>query len=234
MSERNLQFSGSFNTRDLGGILTTKNTYTRFRSIIRSDAIDGFTANDWAQLANYGVRSLIDLRNEDEAGSRSWPGEFERIQIALDSGVDQQFWAAWRETGKWCTPLYYKAHLQRFPELTAAVIKTVASAKGGVLIHCGAGRDRTGLITIVLLHLAGVSTEEIAADHSLSHDNLTRLHTRRGSTDERPFIEATMRESGKTTLSAVQETLTDLDIRSLLLSNGCSVSDVTSIEARLT
>jgi hypothetical protein len=100
MNDRRLFFSSTFNTRDLGGIRTIANKLTRFRSIVRSDAIDLFSKDDWKWLSEYGVLMLIDLRNVDEISPIRWPSEFERMQIALDGGSDASFWAAWKETGK--------------------------------------------------------------------------------------------------------------------------------------
>jgi protein-tyrosine phosphatase len=235
MTTRELIFEGTFNTRDLGGLATTAGSRTCFRSVIRSDAPDEFTADDWLKLENYGVRTLIDLRNSDEIGRRDWPGEFERIHIPLDGGADAGFWAEWRDTGKWCTPLYYKAHLQRFPDLTAQVVKAVAQAPpGGIFLHCGVGRDRTGLIAVVLLQIAGVSAIEAASDHELSHSGLSRLYCKRGVRDDREIVDGLMRASGKSTLEIVNEIFQTLDVRSLMVANGCSLSDLAAIEARLT
>jgi protein-tyrosine phosphatase len=234
MIDRQIQLSATFNTRDLGGMTTSSNRLTRFRSILRSDSLDLLTSNDWEKLASYGVRTLIDLRNENEITRRIWPREFVRVHIPLDGGNDPFFWAKWKDTGNWCTPLYYRAHLERFPDLSASVIRAIAEANdGGVLFHCGAGRDRTGLIAIILLHLAGVNAKEISADHYLSYDNLTKLHQHRGSKDERTFIEKTMLAAGKTTHDVITDILSEVDICSLLTANGCSKSHIRLIESRL-
>ena len=59
----------------------------------------------------------------------------------------------------------------------AAAIRAVADApEGGVVIHCAGGKDRTGLLTALLLHVAGVGIEEIAADYALSEDRLRPRH----------------------------------------------------------
>ena len=58
----------------------------------------------------------------------------------------------------------------RYPDRLAAVLSTVANAPdGGVLVHCGAGRDRCGLIVAMILDLVGVDRDDIAADHWLSY-----------------------------------------------------------------
>lgn len=86
---------------------------------------------------------------------------------------------------------------------------------------------------MVILHLAGVSAHEIAFDHSLSHDNLTKLHQQRGSKDERHFIEKTMLEAGITTHEVMADLFATIDIRLLLLANGCSLSHFDLIASRI-
>ena len=57
----------------------------------------------------------------------------------------------------WCTPLYYRDALKRWPERHAAAISAIARAQpGGVLIHCKRGVDRTGIMTLLLLAAVGV------------------------------------------------------------------------------
>jgi protein tyrosine/serine phosphatase len=59
----------------------------------------------------------------------------------------------------------------------AAAVRAVAEApEGGVVVHCVGGKDRTGLLTALLLHLAGVPTDEIAADYALSEERLRPRH----------------------------------------------------------
>jgi protein-tyrosine phosphatase len=145
-----------------------------------------------------------------------------------------QFWAQWRETGLWCTPLYYGPHLKRFPEKTATVVRAVANAKpGGILIHCGAGRDRTGLISLVILHLSGVASEDISVDHSLSHDNLSRRHKAHGGNDDRVFIEMTMAKLKLTTLDVVHQIFQSINLESLLLESVCTTIDINAVKAKL-
>lgn len=108
MMKRELIFQGSFNTRDLGGIPNTNGMTTRWRSIIRSDEIDHFTSDGWEKLDSYGIRTVIDLRNENEVQRIEWPSNIHRTLIPLDGADDPLFWNEWKDTGKWCTPLYYE------------------------------------------------------------------------------------------------------------------------------
>jgi protein tyrosine/serine phosphatase len=67
--------------------------------------------------------------------------------------------------------------LSHFDRNVAAAIRAVADApEGGVVIHCAGGKDRTGLLTALLLHVAGVGIDEIAADYALSEERLRPRH----------------------------------------------------------
>ena len=71
----------------------------------------------------------------------------------------------------------YLIFLESFKHNVAAAIRAVAQApEGGVVVHCMGGKDRTGLITAFLLHIAGVDTEQIAADYALSEERLKPRH----------------------------------------------------------
>ena len=71
----------------------------------------------------------------------------------------------------------YLIFLEHFGRNVATAIRAVADApEGGVVIHCAGGKDRTGLLTALLLHVAGVGIEEIAADYALSEERLRPRH----------------------------------------------------------
>jgi protein tyrosine/serine phosphatase len=73
----------------------------------------------------------------------------------------------------------YLIFLERFKSNVAAGIRAVANApEGGVVVHCVGGKDRTGLLTAFLLHVAGVPEGEIAADYALSEKRLRPRHER--------------------------------------------------------
>ena len=91
------------------------------------------------------------------------------LHLPLDGVEDTEFWKDWGDRPEFGTPIYYRPFLDHFPERTAAVFTAIARAEpGGIAVHCGIGRDRTGLIAILLLALAGAAADEIAADYALS------------------------------------------------------------------
>jgi protein tyrosine/serine phosphatase len=71
----------------------------------------------------------------------------------------------------------YLIFLEHFDHNVAAAIRAIADApEGGVVVHCAGGKDRTGLLTALLLHNAGVGIDEIAADYALSEERLRPRH----------------------------------------------------------
>jgi protein-tyrosine phosphatase len=154
--------------RDLGGIRTTDGRTVRPGALVRARSLDGLGEDGWAAIHALGVRTLIDLRNDDERASAPSPDGITAIHLPLD-GSDREFWDEWSADWRFGTPVYYAPHISRFPERSLAVLTAIAYARpGGVLFHCMGGRDRTGMITMLVLALLGVEAEDIAADYELS------------------------------------------------------------------
>src|SRR5688500_13118153 len=92
-SERHLDWEGCFNVRDLGGLPTRDGRVTRRGAVVRADALDGLTAAGWAALVDHGVRTVVDLRNDDERGAdaAARPPGLHTVHIALDASEDREF-----------------------------------------------------------------------------------------------------------------------------------------------
>jgi protein-tyrosine phosphatase len=116
----------------------------------------------------------------------------------------------------------------------AAVIGAVARARpGGVVFHCGIGRDRTGLVAIVALALAGVAPADIVADYALSAGRLPPLFARRGEPDQGPLIEAALARAGTSAAEAIVAALDAIDVEAALRRGGLGDSDLAAFRARL-
>ncbi|WP_425342087.1 tyrosine-protein phosphatase [Amycolatopsis coloradensis] len=104
---------------------------------------------------------------------------------------------------------------------------------GGVLFNCGAGRDRTGLITLLLLALADVRPEAIATDYDLSTEALKPLFAAMGTEDQGPIIQSILTNRGTTTQAVILSTLEGLDVERYLLATGVGNTDLDGIRSRL-
>ena len=127
------------------------------RHLIRSDSPAGLTPAGWAALWGHGIRTIVDLRNDDERQSPAGPSApgaagLAVVHVPLDDLADSAFWRRVWDEGLDGTPLYYRPFLERKPERCAAAVAAVADAgPGGVLVHCTVGRDCAGLVTLLLV-----------------------------------------------------------------------------------
>lgn len=225
--DRRLDWEGCRNVRDLGGLRTSDGRVTRVGRVVRSDALDGLTPAGWDALVAHGVRTVVDLRNDDEvgAGSRA-PAGITTVRLPLDGIEDREFWDVWGTGPHFATPLYYGPHLGRFPHLSVRALNAVArAAPGAVVVHCAAGRDRTGLITMLLLALAGVTRDEIAEDYLLS-----AVHA---AADDAAELDAFLAARGTTLRAVVLQTLADLDAAHVVRAAGMTEADIAALRARL-
>ena len=170
---RRLDWEGGLNARDLGGYATEDGRETRWGAVVRSAALASLTEAGRAALAGYGVRSIVDLRLPDELAHDpnpfAEPGDH-GITYTNVSFIDP---AAAPPEAVSTLAEDYLGMLDRYRAGVAEVMAAVADApKGAVLIHCAAGKDRTGLISALLLGLVGVPTATVAADYALTAELL--------------------------------------------------------------
>lgn len=189
---RRLTWDGCFNARDLGDMRTSDGRVTRWGAVVRSDSLNRLTSAGWSALKAHGIRTIVDLRNDEELvpDAAPRPAGLTTVHVPLDDIADTEFWKYLWDNGLDGSPLYYAPFLERKPERCAAAVMAVARARpGGVVVHCGIGRDRTGLVTMLLLALAGVAPDEIAADYELSNNWLRPYWAQAGEEDQVPVID---------------------------------------------
>lgn len=218
-----LHWEGCSNLRDLGGLSTCQGGTTRWGALVRGDHPAKLSAAGWAALQAYGIRTIISLRTEgmDEArvDAAPRPAGLTTLQIAIEDMADSAFVQQWVQGDLWGTPLYYRDALERWPERHAAVVRTIAQAQpGGVLFHCGRGYDRTGIIALLLLALAGVTPEDILADYALSVD---------------PRREEILAARSTSTQAVILATLDWLDPAAYLRGAGLSQAELEAVRRRL-
>ncbi|GAB2486805.1 tyrosine-protein phosphatase [Nocardiopsis aegyptia] len=252
---RGITWDGFVNTRDLGGLPTRHGTRTRTGSFLRSADPRFVTARGWRAAHTAGVRTVVDLRNPGEirpgtdggrahpAGAAQFPAAtaaaplppgLVRVEVPLDDVGDVGFWQEVDRRGLHGTPLYFRPFLDRKPERCAAAVTALArSGPGAVLFHCGAGRDRTGIVALLLLALAGVEAEAIADDYVRSAAELAPLFAAMGRPDQGPVIESRLAERGLTARGCVLDVLRDLDAWSYLSAAGVAERDLARLRARL-
>jgi protein-tyrosine phosphatase len=235
-ADRHLDWDGCFNARDLGGIPLAGGGETRWGAVIRADNIDGLSAAGWSALREYDVRTVIDLRNDDERelDRSERPAGIKTLHLPLDGIDDSDFWDNWMHGPQFATPLYYPAHLERFPERSAGVLAAIARAEpGGVLLHCAGGRDRTGQVSLLLLALAGVAPDHIASDYELSASRLRARYEWLGEPDQGPLLDEFLTARGTSARELIGSMLAEIDIEATLQRGGLTAADVDALRARL-
>jgi len=184
---RDLLWDGLLNVRDLGGHPTEDGGETRYDSIIRADSVRQLSDQGWAALVDYGIKTIVDLRTNDELAAdppAELPVEVLHIPFFETDNedwkdIEAQLEAITRSTTDvpTATREVYMIFLSHFAQNVAAAIRAVANApESGLVTHCAGGKDRTGLLTALLLHVAGVDIDEIAADYALSEERLRPRH----------------------------------------------------------
>ncbi|RYL92586.1 tyrosine-protein phosphatase [Sporolactobacillus sp. THM19-2] len=171
MPSRRILLSGTLNTRDLGGYPAEEGRVTRFGRVIRSDAPLMFTADDITLLKQAGVTAAIDFRSKKEIMKK--PSAF--AQTPGFHYFHCPFVIGNQDPGsKAGVPPLYARIIADFPAMRQ-IFKIITREKGAVLIHCAAGKDRTGVVSALLLLAAGVPVSDILADYQISY---TYLRTR--------------------------------------------------------
>ncbi len=170
---RLLEWEGCLNARDLGGYATEDGRETRWGTVVRSDSPAALTEAGRAALAEYGVRAIVDLRLPaelaDDPNPFAEPGDH-GIAYTNVSFIDP---AAAPPDAVSTLAEDYLQMLDRYRQGVAEAMAAIARAPdGAVLIHCAAGKDRTGLISALLLGLVDVPAETIATDYAMTAELL--------------------------------------------------------------
>lgn len=163
-----LPLEGAKNVRELGGYPTGDGAPTKWRSFLRSDSLSGLTDSDITFLYDYGVRTVVDLRSDEETANSPNPAlhhpnlAYHHISLADEGNLKKA-----TELSITLKELYLST--LRHPQTVGRVLKVLAHSEGCSLFHCTAGKDRTGIISMLLLSLAGVSAQDIMANYQVSH-----------------------------------------------------------------
>jgi protein tyrosine/serine phosphatase len=165
MFVRRLDWPDCRNTRDLGGLPCATGT-TRHGVVIRSDNISSLNAAGVQAMWQYGVNTVIDLRTQSEAAN--FPSPFARPDYGPEylnlPVIDDAFMTKVNDTAG--IPQRYQLMVDHRQEAFGQILTTLARVDGPAVVHCYAGKDRTGLVAAMLLSLAGVDKDAIAGDYA--------------------------------------------------------------------
>ncbi len=174
---RHLHLDGCFNFRDLGGYAGEWGRTVRWRRLFRADGPHDLTPQDGDALNELGLRSVIDLRAPSERHA-SYVDSITGARchalpmVDLVPGLD--------ELAEWSNPAFVATRYRdMFESGTEAIIEVVAILTdpnaAPAVVHCSAGKDRTGIVSALLLGLLGVEDDTIVADYALSARPMRRF-----------------------------------------------------------
>ncbi|MFE3452193.1 tyrosine-protein phosphatase [Nonomuraea sp. NPDC059194] len=193
-----IELQGAVNVRDLGGLPTTDGGTTRSGRILRSDNLQGLTDADVEQLVgSHKVRHVVDLRSGPEVHLEG-PGPLTRIPevtvhhltLFAEGGrhtdVDADRALPWQERNTQddvrVTGFYY-GYLRDRPDSVVSALRVMAMDDGAAIVHCAAGKDRTGVLCALALEVAGATREAIVADYEATGERLEQVLARLRASD---------------------------------------------------
>jgi protein tyrosine/serine phosphatase len=178
-----VRLEGAANVRDLGGLPTEDGRCTAYRRLLRSDNLQGLTDADRRLLVDdLGLRTVVDLRTEVEL-VREGPGPLTREPLVVHrhhsllpaagklTDVAADALLPWQEgdgASSSAGPVVnYLRYLRDRPDSVLAALRSVARPDrgGAAVVHCAAGKDRTGVVIALALSAVGVCRDAVVADY---------------------------------------------------------------------
>jgi protein-tyrosine phosphatase len=177
--ERLITLEGAVNFRDLGGYPAGDGQQTRWRLLFRADGLGDLTEADFETMRALGIRTVIDLRSGEELERgrfdvEAHPVTFHHFPIIEKLPDAEEFD---RRPG-----LLGAQYLDMVRDAGAAFVRVLRVLAGPdalpAVFHCTAGKDRTGVLSALVLSLLGVDEESVVADYALSGAAMTRLRAK--------------------------------------------------------
>ena len=171
-----LMIDGLVNLRDLGGLPTESGEATLPARLLRSESPHTLSYSGLRALLDLGIGAVVDLRTASEREHRPSP--------LVDAGVHTLHAPIFTDDDDYPDKLttaneVYCWWLRERKTGVAAAMTAIADAPSApVLVHCHAGKDRTGVVIALVLRLAGVSVDAIADDYALSGVQLAEMLAR--------------------------------------------------------
>ena len=188
-----IELDGAVNVRDLGGLPTTDGGSTVPGRLLRSENLQELSASDIGRLVDeIGLTTVVDLRSTNEVAIEgpapldALPGvrrahhpvlrEFLDVSDTAKAALLTEMAEEDRERYPddfMCG--HYLGYLENRPEEVTGALRSIATAPGAAIVHCAAGKDRTGVVVALSLTVAGVEPEAIVADYMATDERLEAI-----------------------------------------------------------
>jgi protein-tyrosine phosphatase len=180
--DRWLTLEGLDNVRDVGGLALHGGGHTRSGVLLRSASLHYVTPEDVEHLVQtFGLRLVLDLRTRREV-DRDGPTAVARagVETVWLSFIPEEGEALpWADDDLDPVMRTYLGYLSRRGEnVVTAVRRLAAEDAGPALVHCAAGKDRTGVLVALVLDAVGVQRSAVLADYELSAEQVPALFRR--------------------------------------------------------
>ena len=168
-----LNLPDAYNVRDLGGYLTNTGQITNYKKYLRSGTLHLLSKNSIDKLEQYGVKTVIDLRQNYEVEAK--PDVFHNSATVtyihinmIGDGEVEAFYNQGGDTVDTVSAMYIFWLENRKPYINEVLSALAASTSDTTLFHCNGGKDRVGTISSLLLSICDVPTMTIAEDYTIS------------------------------------------------------------------
>jgi protein-tyrosine phosphatase len=190
-----IELEGAVNVRDLGGLPTEDGLRTAEAQLLRADNLQELSPSDVAKLVrDIGVTTVVDLRSSNELKSEG-PAPLDAVagvrhvhhpvlaEVGSNTDVIAEALLTTVHHDKSRYPDdpvcgHYLGYLEDRPDQVVAALRSIAHSEGAALVHCAAGKDRTGVVVALALTAAGVRPEDVVVDYAASGDRTDAILAR--------------------------------------------------------
>jgi protein-tyrosine phosphatase len=188
-----IDLEGAVNVRDLGGLPTADGGSIMARRLLRSENLQELSTADVTRLVEeIGVTTIVDLRTTTEVEMEG-PGPLDAVPTVrhahhpvlpeLGSRTDAVAEAllvrkAAADRSRFPDDImcgHYLGYLEERPQEVTGALRSIATSRGAAIVHCAAGKDRTGVIVALALTTAGVEPDAIVADYMATGDRIDAI-----------------------------------------------------------
>lgn len=251
-----IDLDGAVNVRDLGALPTGDGQSTMAGRLLRGDNLQDLSPSDVRRLVHdIGVTTVVDLRSPTEVAAEG-PGPLTRVEsvrhaylsvlpergTATDAAAEA---LAMRRDG--ASPGYpddiragyYLGYLEDRPDHVVAAVRRIAEAPGAALVHCAAGKDRTGVVVALALSAVGVRRQAVVADYTATAERMPAVLRRlRASTTYATDIDKAPDDDHMPRAETMTAFLEEVDGRyggvlRWLSDHGFAAGDLASLRAKL-
>ena len=226
-----IELQGAVNVRDLGGLPTEDGRETVAGRLLRADNLQELSPADVQRLVReIGLTTVVDLRSTAEVVSEG-PAPLDRVPgvqrihrpvlpevgSATDIVADVLLTRTEQDRSRYPDdPVcgHYLGYLDDRPDEVVSALRDIARAPGAAVIHCAAGKDRTGVVVALALSAAGVRPQAVVADYAASGERTGALIMRlRRSPTYAPDIDSKPADSHRVRPETMAAFLAQMDAR---------------------